>query len=232
MRNLSACCLAALVLAGCGGDNAPSSAGACSVDGECPLHQLCAPPGLCVSGCLSSVDCPGASCGEHGRCQPSPGPDGLGTALDGSAGGDQSSSSDGDLSGAFDLAYADAWICTGVCPDASLEPNNASTDATAANAYSTMSSLAICPRGDVDFFKVIAPAKGTLTATLTNGPCGPALDVDVLAADGATVLGASQATASGATASSTVDATDVRYVRVRAHTNGDQNFYVLALNVQ
>lgn len=41
----------------------------CSADGDCPLHQFCAPDELCRSGCLSSATCEaGLVCDTHGRC--------------------------------------------------------------------------------------------------------------------------------------------------------------------
>jgi hypothetical protein len=239
MGKLSAVVLLFTLAAACGGGPKPTL---CTADGECPLHQMCVASGACVSGCLSPADCGGGDCDAHGRCQ--------GTAPDGGAdlawsGGDLASSdlasgdlamSGGDLASSdlappADFAIVDAWICTGTCPDAALEPNNTSATATAESDTVTLTSLAICPRNDVDFYKVTASHGGTLDAVIVNGPCGGLLDVDVIAADGTTVVGASTATANGAKAGNMVKRNDVRFIRVQAHTAGDQNFYTLTISI-
>jgi hypothetical protein len=152
-----------------------------------------------------------------------------------SGGGDLPSSADlahaADLSGAVDLAVVDAWICTGVCPDYMLEPNNTPAQATVESDTVSLPNLALCPRNDLDFYKVTAHKKGTLTVQLALGPCGPLLAVDLLAADGTTVVGASTPTTAGAMASAAVDQNAVRYVRVTPKNAGDQNFYALALSL-
>jgi len=245
MRNVFALTLLVVAIAGCGSETVPPAA--CVVDGDCPLHQLC-DGARCTSGCLSAAECGGANCGDHGRCDGAPPDAGADLSMAGggdlsssggdlsSSGGDLSSSGDlsraADLSGAVDLATIDAWICTGVCPDAALEPNNTPAQATVETDTVTLPNLALCPSGDVDLFKVTATRHGSLSAKLANGPCGPVLTVDILAADGTTVVGPSTPTTAGATASVVVNKNDVRYVRVTPKNAGDQNFYGLTIDVQ
>ncbi|HEY7954542.1 MAG TPA: hypothetical protein VII38_04580 [Polyangia bacterium] len=232
-------CLAAILLcvAGCGTGGAPP--GACGVDGECPLHQYCeSASGACVSGCLSDSDCQGAVCDPHGRC--------LGTfaATDGGAPDlaiDDLSSidpSDAELAGGaadlapFDLAVADAWICTGTCPDYAREPNGTPAQATAISVGTQLASLAICPKGDVDYYKIASGHGGQLVVTVTNGPCGSPLRVDLFDSDGTTPIGTSTLSAAGAVARAQIRGNQSPYVRVQAASGGGQNFYLLDVAVE
>lgn len=236
------CLLTALLALGaCGGGGPP---GACTVDGECPVHQYCdAPSATCASGCLSDADCPGASCDPHGRCVGARGLDG--GADFGPAAPDLAGTSPRDLSGQPpvdaavpadaapppDLARVDAWICTGTCPDYMLEPNGTPAKATAVGASAHLPNLAICPVGDVDYFHLPSGSKGTLHATVTLGPCGAALTVDLFDSDGKTLIGSSSPTASGATASAPIRPNQTPYIRVEAASSGGQNFYTLDVSV-
>jgi hypothetical protein len=215
-------------VAGCGGAGAPL--GGCGGDGDCPVHQFCQAR-ACVSGCLSAADCGGASCDPHGRCGGTPPGDDGGGALDlRGADWDLSTAAGQDLSLAAidlappppDLTYVDAWICTGACPDATLEPNNDSGHATVESDGANVNNLAICPMNDVDVYKITASHHGMLQATLINGPCGAALTMDLLAGDGTTVLASSPSSVTAL-----VNKSDVRFVRVRAAAAGGQNFYAL-----
>jgi hypothetical protein len=232
----------ALIVVGCGG--APSADGRCVVDGECPRFQLCDEASArCVSGCLSAAECrDGQRCSEHGRCV-----DALPdlAALDDAGAAQDAAPLDARLDDAppvdlaaadlftrdlspIDLRYVDAWICSGVCPDAAREPNNTIATASVIGDSVTVTDLAICPKGDLDFYKITATRQEQITVSVVTGPCGGALDVDLLDGGGA-VLGASTPVADGATASADVAKSAVVYARVRGHTAAVQNLYLLTV---
>jgi hypothetical protein len=223
----SAPVLALMVLLGCGGSElAPH----CSVDGECPVHQFCDGRTLaCISGCLSDGDCQGQSCNAHGRCV---------DATDAGAGVDLQSR-DLDLGTGEDLRtppdlllVGDLGPCAGVCSDHANEPNDKPADATVlASSTMTLDDLAICPSGDVDWYKVTAAKAGTLVVDLTAGPCGTAVRIDMLGQDAASPVGTSTATATGWHAEDPVTAGKVRYLKVSAATAPGRNTYQLSVDV-
>ena len=157
----------ALFLAACG--SVDPARGTCSVDGECPLHQLCeASSAGCVSGCLGPSDCSDGVCGDHGRCAAG-GSEDSGLPLDGGVDlgeRDLAGQAPADLTvGAADLrAFADAGACSGVCPDFLNEPNDTVARATPIPASGTLAKLALCPAGDIDWYQITAAESGSLVA--------------------------------------------------------------------
>lgn len=214
---------------GCGGSNVVPGSG-CAVDGECPLHQLCDPSAkVCTTGCFVDEDCGDRRCGPHGRCFDGSSDGGIG----GGGGDDLGSSDDADVTdlASADLTGADLSLCPAICPDTALEPNNSSATATVESLPATLGNLGICPANDADWYIVTAAQMGTLTATLTDGPCGVTLRADWYSSGGNQMTGTSQATPTGWTATATTKANQVRFLRVVAEPAGGQNTYSLSLTL-
>jgi hypothetical protein len=232
MRSVLA--LALGILAGCGGVDAVSR---CTVDGECPLHQLCDPGrAACVSGCLSDNECPGQVCSAHGRCV-----DAIDAGVDAIDVGDADQPRDFDLGVALDLFtpapdladVGDLGPCAGACIDSANEPNDKVAQATVlASSTMTLNNLALCPAGDVDFYKVTPAAMGKLMVDVTVGPCGPPVRIDLLGQDGASPVGTSMATATGWHAEDPVTVGKVRFIKISAAQAAGQNTYQLSVDVK
>jgi hypothetical protein len=231
----------ALVL-GVGGCGASQRLAECATDEDCPIHQGCV-QAACITGCLNAGSCgAGFLCDPHGRC----------IALFTRDGGDHHDLAGIDL-GTPDLAQPvdldlgppprdltvrpDLWQgpdllagCSGVaCPE--QYGNNSLGTATLINDNLVLSGQAVCPQGDVDYYKLVGSKKGTVTARIQIGPCGWPLVVDIMNEMGA-IIGSSMSTTTGAQAQATVTNNGVLYIRVQGQQAAGTNYYDLSVSNQ
>lgn len=122
--------------------------------------------------------------------------------------------------------------------DSALEPNNSigtayNTPVATQRATLDLTGLAICPAGDLDFYKVTTTAADqTLTATMTYSEGEAILNVQILDTQGNTLANGSGSSNVLTATHSLPNSGAAYYVEVSSSQSGGENNYSLNLAVQ
>ncbi|HEY1814052.1 MAG TPA: hypothetical protein VGG74_16990 [Kofleriaceae bacterium] len=128
---------------------------------------------------------------------------------------------------------------SGACADEAVEPNNSYSApflTPVASQFTTweLTGLAICPAGDLDYYEVQTTAMQTLTATITYGATGGALDMQLLDSNGQVMKNGTAVDGSANAVSASVadlPANTNYFIFVEASMNGGTNGYSLQITM-